>query len=251
MDESLYDGFDKRAHDFFAQLEASTSRESPQRMVLKRQFIAEVRRVLHLESSNVNKLRQSFNIAFLAYRSVKRRDGEAYIFHVLRGTLVLIWAFSQFRVFDLQLCYVMFQHDSYEETEDTWYSQALIRSLVRLGHGHSAATDVGHLTQSEEESDAEYMLRLLSLGGWRPLLVKIVDRTDNIWTLDKDDIERSKRKLHDTQLEFVKVEKRVTELVKVEVEAKRLEKDWLEVTSFLVGYLWYAVEVKKRKFGIE
>lgn len=251
MDESLYRGFDERAHAFFAQLRASTNRESPDRMVLKSQFIRETRRALPtLSSSNLNELRHSFNIAFFAYRKVKRRDGEAYIFHVLRGTLVLVWAFSRFSVFDLSCCHVLFQHDSYEETEDNWYSQVIIRSIVHLVLGRRVAVDVTHLTQEEAEADEAYAIRLLEEAGWRALLVKIVERTDNIWTLDEDDSERSKRKLHDTVTWFGKIAERLNELMTEEFEAGRLGEEWLKIASFLTGYLWYAVAEKKREFGI-
>ncbi len=251
MDESLYHGFDDRAHAFFKQLKASTNYAAPKRMALKRQFIAEVRRTLPLiSSSELNKLRQSFNIAFFAYHNVKRRDGEAYIFHVLRSTLVLIWAFGRFDVFDIRCCHVLFQHDSYEETDNTWYSQALIRSIVRLGLGSDVAIDVTHLTQEEGESDESYAIGLLTYAGWQALFAKIVERADNIWTLDKDDPERSKRKLCDTEEWFVKIENRLIELMTEEFKAGRLEESWLPVATFLIGYLWYAVAKKKREFGM-
>jgi hypothetical protein len=147
--------------------------------------------------------------------------------------------------------HVLFQHDTYEETEDTWYSQALIRSIVRFGLGSKVATDVTHLTQTKDESDEEYTLRLLSLGGWRAHLAKVVERTDNIWTLDKDDVERSRRKIRDTEKWFVKIEERLEELIQVEVKAGRLKEDWLRVVSFLTGYLWYAVAKKRREFNMQ
>jgi (p)ppGpp synthase/HD superfamily hydrolase len=250
MDESLYRGFDERAHAFFAQLKASTDRKSPNRMTLKRLFIAEVRRALpFLTESDFSALRRSFNIAFFAYYDVERRDGEAYIFHVVRSTLVLIWAFGRFKVFDLACCHVVFQHDSYEEANDTWFSQTLIRSIVRFRLGKEVATDVAHLTQEENESDTEYMVRLLTLAGWRSHLGKGVERTDNIWTLDKDDAERSKRKLRETREWFVRIEERLMEHIAAECEAGRLEQVWLEVARFLMGYLWYAVEIKEREFN--
>ena len=121
---------------------------------------------------------------------------------------------------------------------------------MRFGLGHKVAIDVSHLTQTKDESDEEYTIRFLTFGGWRVLLAKIVERTDNIWTLDKDDIERSRRKIHDTVTWFVKIQKRLEELIQGEVEAGRLSQDWITVVSFLIGYLWYAVREKKREFDV-
>ena len=248
--DNLYDRFDERARHFFAQLETGIDRTNPNKKELKRRFIAEVRRVLNLTSLDINELRQSFRIAHFAYRKILRRNGEAYIFHVIRSTLVLVWVCGEHRVFDIGCCHVLLQHDSYEETEDTWYAQTLIRSIVHLRLGNEVAQDVLHLTQTNGETDEEYLIGILTKAGWRALIAKIVERTDNVWTLDKNDPARSKRKLQDTARDFPKVFDRLIHLVQIEVGAGRLGKSWINVVQLLSGYLWYAVASKKHEFAL-
>jgi (p)ppGpp synthase/HD superfamily hydrolase len=250
MDESLYRGFDERARVFFEDLQTNVGRISPNRAVLKKRFTDEGRSVLHLGKRDVNELKKSFNVAFWAYRKVMRRDGEAYVFHPLRGALVMTWAQSMFGISDVTLIHIALLHDSYEETDTAWVSQAAIRSIVYLGQGSVVAQCVLHLTRTESESGEGYLFRLSTSKDWRALLAKVVDRIDNIWTLDAKDPERSWHKIRETETWFPRLEQVLKEILTEEQNAQRLNGKWFELVTFLFGYLRYAVAEKKREFGI-
>ena len=251
MGESLYHGFDHRAHVFFEQLKQMVGRESPDKRLLRKLFVGEVRRALKLESREVNDLRASFNAAFRAHYKDTRRNGEAYILHVVRAAVIGAWIMELFGVKDVKSLYITLLHDSDEETRSKRYLQLFIRVLVRLGLGNSVATSVRHLTQNEDEDDDVYLLRLITEANWYDLFVKLIERGDNIWTLVETEPEKSKRKILDTEVSFPTVARRLEELVGVEVEEGRLSQDWLKVVTFTVGYLWYAVAKKKREFNAE
>jgi GTP pyrophosphokinase len=219
-------------------------------VTLKKRFVEEVRKSLHLGATHTSDLRKSFNVAFWAYRNVKRRSGEAYVFHPMRGALVMAWIMSEYKIFDVSLLHDALLHDSYEETEDTWYSQLLIRTAIHLGPGSDVATDVLYLTKDEDESTESYYFRLLTCGQWRVLMVKFVDRIDNLWTISVDPSEKRARKIRETEIWFPRLGIELTRLVEREFEAGRLEDAWLEAVSFIKGYLWYAVGEKRKEFGI-
>jgi (p)ppGpp synthase/HD superfamily hydrolase len=246
MDESLYRGFDERAQSFFNALEGIIDITSPERPTLRKHLTDEVHRVLHLGKKDENELRKGFNIAFYAYRGIQRRSGEAYVFHVVRGVLIMTWALERHGVRDLGLLLTLFLHDAYEETDKQWYQQLLIRSLVNIRSGIRVGTGVHHLTRKEGESDEEYFLRLLACGDWRVILAKFVDRIDNLRTMGKESARRRNRKIEETEKWFHKLQGVLVDLLQKEFEAGRLEEEWLKVARFLIGYLWYTVAELKR-----
>lgn len=228
MDESLYRGFDERAQIFFTSLMTGIDPTSPPRALLKKRFIDEVKRVLTLSRDDTDRLRESFNLAFWAYRkTAPRSSGEAYVFHVVRGALVIAWVLSKHQLTDLALIHSFLLHDSYEETEDTWYSQLLVRSAVRFGPGSDIATDVYFLTKEDNESDESYFLRLLSCRRWRVLMVKFVDRIDNLWTIDAVSPDRRTRKIRETEVWFPQLAHELTSLITQEFEAGKSLKSGL------------------------
>lgn len=250
MDESLYRGFDNRARTFFAQLGTDIDVSKPNRAILKKRFVDEVRRVLHPAPRDISGLRQCFNVAYWAYRKVRRRSGEAFVFHPLRSSLLVAWMESLYGVSDIELLYTTLLHDSYEEFGNAWFAQATIRSAVYFGPGTEVATDVHHLSKKEDETSESYFFRLLTCGKWRVLLVKLVDRIDNIWTLDKKDPARSARKIRETEAWFPRIIHETKGLVVAEFESNGRSQNWLELISFVEGYLWYAVGEKKHEFNL-
>jgi (p)ppGpp synthase/HD superfamily hydrolase len=252
MDESLYRGFDGRAHAFFSIFPSLGSASAPRRSILKGIFISEVRALLHPSLREVNNLRKSFHTAFSAYQKKVRRSGEAFVFHPMRGSLVLAWAMKMFSVCDVTLLYRVLHHDSIEEA-DSWYEKLYIRSVIRITHDKEITTDVEHLTKHPGESDETYFFRILTCGRWQVILVKFVDRIDNIWTLttkNEADVEKSRRKIRETEVWFPRLGEELTALLTGEFVNGKLSQDWLRLAEFLRGYLAFAVKEKREELGM-
>jgi (p)ppGpp synthase/HD superfamily hydrolase len=153
-------------------------------------------------------------------------------------------------VSDIPLLHVALLHDSYEETEDTWYLQLIIRIFVHFGPGRETSTDVLHLSKQENESSDAYFARIIASGRWRVLIAKLVDRIDNLWTLSKKEPERSRAKILETVKWFPKITEELKRLLDIEIESGTLSHEWLLLARFIDGYLWYAVRIKQKEFDL-
>ncbi len=257
MDESLYRGFDERAHVFFTALMQRIDPVQPNREMLRNIFVGEASRCLPIARRDATRLEKAFNFTYRAHLHTPHRDsGEAYIFHLVRSSLVIVWAQQQCHVYDLETLVDDLLHDCVEEAGQQFYSKLLTRSRVRLDFGWKTARDVYTLTKHKEhgETNEAYDSRLATCEEWRPLAVKIGgDRTDNMWTIGGVSQERRTRKIQETVQRFPPIIERLTFLVEQEIARKRLwpPENWRTYVRFLTGYLWYAVAEKKREFSIE
>lgn len=256
MDESLYRGFDERAHVFFTTLMGRLDRTNPDQKALMRIFMSEVARCLPLPSRDTQRLEKAFNFTYRAHKSTPvRESGEAYIFHLVRSSLVIAWGQQHCGVYDLETIVDDLLHDCVEEAGKQFYSRLLTHSRVRLDFGWKTARDVYTLTKHKErgETNEEYNTRLATCDEWRPPAVKIGgDRTDNMWTIGGVSHERRTRKIRETEEWFPPIVDRLRFLVEREIAEKKLApaENWRTYVTFISGYLWYAVAMKKREFNI-
>lgn len=261
MDISLYRWFDDRANAFFVTLMTLVDRVNPDPKALWRIFIKEVTRCLPLTTHDVARLEKAFNFTFRAHRRTPLREsGEAYIFHLLRSSLVIAWAQQLCGVYDLNTLIDDLLHDCVEESKSEYhsslhaFSKLLTRSRVRLNFGWQTAKDVYTLTKHKEkgETNEAYCARLAASEEWRPLVVKIGgDRTDNMWTIGSVSKDRRDAKIRETELWFPSLVARLEFLIEQEIAHKRLApaENWRKFVAFITGYLWYAVAEKKREFN--
>lgn len=255
MDESLYHGFDERAHKFFKQLEQRVGRKDPHQHILRKQFLREIKRNLPLSPRDEIRLAKVFDFSFVSHRDTKPRDsGEAYIFHLVRASLVMTWVQSHCGVYDLEVIVNVLLHDCFEEDWETVMSRFLIRSRVAVRFGLNTASDVYALTKHKErgETNEAYCVRLAACLVWRVLAGKLVDRIDNMWTIGGVSPERRTKKILETEQWFLFICKRLIDLVDTEVDTGKLTPPlaWKAFAKFLVGYLWYAVDAKRIEFKL-
>ncbi len=263
MDESLYRGFDERAHLFFTVLMELVDHMNPDRKTLWDIFSKEVARCLPLTTRDMTRLERAFNFTYRAHRSTPIRDsGEAYIFHLIRSSLILVWAQQESGVYDLEMIIVDLLHDSVEEAKNAYhsslerYSRLLEHSRVRMNFGWQTARDVYTLTKHKEQGETSdlYCERLTISDEWRPLAVKAGgDRTDNMWTIGAVTPERRRNKIRETELWFPSIVERLTFLVEREIAHKGLApaENWRNFVKFITQYLWYAVAEKRQEFKKE
>jgi (p)ppGpp synthase/HD superfamily hydrolase len=260
MDESLYRGFDERAHVFFTALMERVDKVNPHRKTLWEIFSREVIRCLPLTKRDEQRLERAFNFTYRAHKNTPiRESGEAYIFHLVRSSLVIVWAQQECKVFDLEMIIVDLLHDSVEEAKSAYhsslerYSRLLEHSRVRLNFGWRTARDVYTLTKHKESGETSdmYCERLTISEEWRPLAVKVGgDRTDNMWTIDAVSPERRANKIRETKRWFPRIIERLNFLVEREIAHGRLAptENWRNFVKFIAGYLWYAVGKKDPTF---
>ncbi len=255
MDESLYRGFDERAHKFFTHLTRVVDTKHPSRVILRRHFMREVRRRLPLSTRDEIRLAKVFDFSFTEHDATKPRDsGEAYIFHLVRASLVMVWMQDLFKVYDLEVIVDVLLHDCFEEDWETAMSRLLIRSRVAVRFGLETASDVYALTKHKErgETNEEYCGRLGTTTKWRVIASKLVDRIDNMWTIDAVSEDRRFRKILETEMWFQFICQKLRGLIEDETRRKRLKPydRWQKFGEFLITYLWYAVDTKRRKYHL-
>jgi len=262
MDESLYRGFDDRAHLFFEAIMKRVDHRKPDRKVLSAIFCTEIERCLPLSRRDSGRLEKAFNFTYRAHlHTPLRESGEAYIFHLVRSSLVIAWAQSLCRVYDLNTLIDDLLHDCVEESKSEYhsslhgFSKLLTRSRVSLHFGWDTAKDVYTLTKHKEhgETSEAYCARLAISEEWRPLVVKIGgDRTDNMWTIGSVTPAQREGKIKETEIWFPQMISRLEILIDQEILHKRLTPayNWRQFLTFITEYLWYAVADKKREFNL-
>jgi (p)ppGpp synthase/HD superfamily hydrolase len=255
MDVSLYRGFDNRAHKFFKQLQSEVDQKDPDKDVLRRLVLRETKRCLPLNARDEIRLGKVFNFSFDEHKSTELRDsGEAYIFHLVRAMLIMVWAQQLFKVYDLEVIVDIILHDCFEEDWATVMSRFLIQSRVAVKFGLETASDVYSLTKHKErgETNEAYCLRVATSTAWRVVAGKIIDRTDNMWTIGAVSPERRRRKILETEQWFQFICKRLFELIDTETERGKLSPSeaWRGFAKFIVGYLWFAVDEKRCEYKI-
>ncbi len=252
MSKHNYGGFYKRAHNFFSQLFKKVDLQNPSQRVLRQHFITEVKKHLPLSASDEQRLKKAFNFSFKEHRLTQKRDsGEAYIFHPIRCTLVIVWAQALYGVYDLEVILDMLLHDCFEEAVGGIKVQLIVRSKVEMYFGHERAFDTLCLTKQKERCETNTMNfeRILRCGLWRVPFAKVVDRTDNVFTIGAVSSDRRERKLAETEHWFGAIGDKLHDLLEKETDSGRLKppRAWINLAEFLIGYLQYAVKEERGK----
>lgn len=195
-------------------------------------------------------LREVFDFSYDKHRHTRpRARGEAYFFHIVRGAIVVVRVQAKFGLHDLATVIDIILHDALEEAEESGHVYHDVLSEMKTVVGDERTFEVLCLSKRPGELAESYFNRLLK-AAWRVLIAKIVDRIDNIWTIEAMPDAKRKKKIRETEEWFGKIYVTLTHLLEREVDAGRESRGWLELARFLNGYLWYAVKDKKKVLGL-
>jgi (p)ppGpp synthase/HD superfamily hydrolase len=201
---------------------------------------------------------QWVRIAFiLSYRghlkAPHRAGGEAYIFHLIRVTVSLIRHQASLGIKDIRSIVVAILHDSVEDAHEGGTHPVVMAGKVFFHLDAGTLIDVSVITRRRGlgETREQFCARILETYQWRPLVVKLEDRPDNMDTLEwVKDHEKQRKKVLETELWFPRYRDRLLDLLEKEVALGRVGPAYLHLPALLYSDLMESVRREKLRLGM-
>lgn len=125
-----------------------------------------------LSNEEIERIELAYALAKYAHRAQDRKDGERYFEHPRR---VALWVIDGIGLYDASTIIAALLHDAYEDAP-----QYVTPFKVRVIGGEHAEFMIRLLSKVPKDG---YLERLLAYGDWKTLLVKAIDRYDNLSSL--------------------------------------------------------------------
>lgn len=130
-------------------------------------------------------INQAFLYANTAHYGQLRDDGSPYIYHPVRMVYILL---DEFNIYDAELIITLLLHDVKENSKFMF-----INATVALWFGLKNEHNMNKLSKTDKNKEI-YISGIAESGDWRIILAKLIDRLDNMQTLEK-----SKKPFQDKQ----------------------------------------------------
>lgn len=194
------------------------------------------------------KLHRAFNISYFGHMYTPlRQSGEAYIFHIVRASIRMMWRQEQLGINNLQALLYEVTHDCLEEAERSRRNRRLLES--KITRQLDAKTTYGTLTLTKHkergETNEEYFRRILKTEIWEVLWAKFEDRLDNIVTIHSMEKAKAITKIAETEYWFPQLKDRLKHLIEIEIKAGRLERSYRSLPNHLYQHL--VTELRRQK----
>lgn len=135
----------------------------------------------HHRGVDVNAIERAFDLGVAAHATQKRKSGEPYFVHPVRVATVL----AQLGL-DGAGVTASLLHDVVEDTETTVYdlTEEFGREVATIVDGVTKLGKVPYLSRQEQQAESFRKMLLAMSQDIRVLLVKLIDRLDNMRTLE-------------------------------------------------------------------
>lgn len=140
------------------------------------------------------KINQAFLYANTAHYGQIRNDGSPYIYHPVRMVYTLL---DVFHIYDAELIITLLLHD----VREVWKFM-FINATVTLWFGLKNERNMNTLTKTLENKK-KYAKNIEISGDWKIILAKLIDRLDNMQTLEGLDPEFQKKQAMETREIFI------------------------------------------------
>ncbi len=141
-------------------------------------LVAEVQR--HHPHAEIGGIERAFSLGVHAHQGQLRKSGEPYFVHPLRVARIL----AQLGLDDCSIVAALL-HDVVEDTELTVYdvTEQFGREVANIVDGVTKLGKVPYLSRQEQQAESFRKMLLAMSQDIRVLLVKLIDRLDNMRTL--------------------------------------------------------------------
>jgi GTP diphosphokinase / guanosine-3',5'-bis(diphosphate) 3'-diphosphatase len=145
----------------------------------RRALVEEVLR--HHRSADADAIERAFDLGVTAHTGQKRKSGEPYFVHPVRVATML----AQLGLDGAGVTAALL-HDVVEDTETTVYelTEAFGREVATIVDGVTKLGKVPYLSRQEQQAESFRKMLLAMSQDIRVLLVKLIDRLDNMRTLE-------------------------------------------------------------------
>ncbi len=205
----------------------------------------------HLANAGVE---MAFELTYWGHRGAPTRaSGEAYVFHPLRAAIVWIWYQLELGIRDHQVTQGILIHDTGEDAKKAGLNPKLVYTNIASYLGGDVAGDVYYNTKQKHlgETGEGFFRRLLRSGLWRPIVIRLIERTDNIQTLKSMPADKQVRKIKETKRWRKRLVHQLRHLLAIEVKAGHLDSKWLHLPTLLDHNLRTAVQIEEKRIRTE
>lgn len=129
----------------------------------------------HFTPTETLQINQAFLYANTAHYGQLRNDGSPYIYHPVRMVYILL---DVFHIYDAELIITLLLHD----VREVWKFM-FINATVTLWFGLKNERNMSMLTKTLENKK-KYAKNIEMSGDWKVVLAKLIDRLDNMQTLE-------------------------------------------------------------------
>lgn len=201
------------------------------------------------------RIAKALRIAFTIHQGMTRDEkvadkNIAYVIHCVRVALAACIRMRMHKVFSLDLVLIALCHDSIEDILKSKVNLAeLEKRLLTLGG--TVYEGVKTLSATDGELDEVYYTRMLLTVIVIALIVKVLDRIDNLQSLVyRKDEEHQRRKVWDSERQYRPLFARILYLVWEESLVGNLELGWYGLVLDLKEEFDEAVAAQKRRLGM-
>eukprot|EP00592_Proboscia_alata_P006614 CAMPEP_0194361158 /NCGR_PEP_ID=MMETSP0174-20130528/8725_1 /TAXON_ID=216777 /ORGANISM="Proboscia alata, Strain PI-D3" /LENGTH=1241 /DNA_ID=CAMNT_0039133213 /DNA_START=112 /DNA_END=3837 /DNA_ORIENTATION=- len=140
-------------------------------------------KVLYLGASNVAKIYESLQVAFLSHKGQQRKSGEPFIVHPVEVTMLL----ADLKM-DVECIIAGLLHDTVEDTDLTFDQvEAIFGKVVRnIVEGETKVSKLQTLAfadMADEQAENLRQMFMAMTNDYRIIIVKLADRLHNMRTL--------------------------------------------------------------------
>lgn len=148
----------------------------------------------YFSPSEIFKINLAYTFANIAHFGQKREDGTPYIYHPHRMVRTQI---DILQIYDSELCLANILHDVDEQSWLFLINSNTVGTWFGLKHKHN----ITMLTKTSENK-ATYLVAIRDCGDWRIITAKLIDRIDNMETLDGLSVDFQKKQGEETRKYF-------------------------------------------------
>ncbi len=216
-----------------------------------------LRTILMREQATLNSSHRSellveiaFDLAYWGHEDAPHRaSGEAYIFHLVRSGIKWIWCQRELDIRDDRVTQGVIVHDTTEDAKKAGLPPELVHTNITALLGVGVASDVYYNTKQKHEGENgnRFFRRLLTTEDWHPIVIRLIERSDNIETLESMPIDKQLRKIKETKRWREPLVERLNHLLKKQVKEGVLEPKWLRLPGYLDTYLINAIKTEEAR----
>lgn len=162
-----------------------------------------------------------------------RATGEPYFWHIHRSAMRAVTVFILLGIFDAKLLMILILHDTIEDARKAGFDPEVVRKAIAKLFLEEIVFGTMAITKHSGERSCSMLIRLALFFYWRSHIAKAFDREDNLDTLYGVPRELQLQKLAETEKYFPAVFNRAEAEIRIAVQAKRLEKNWLKLVPLL------------------
>lgn len=151
--------------------------------------VLEVKYFEHFTPTEISQINAAMFYAYTSHFGQMRQNGTPYIDHPIRMMKI---AMDRLGIYDTNLIITLILHDVDEESHFL-----LSNVVIGVWFGLKQKHNITMLTKTKENKET-YLLDIMLCEIWEIILSKLIDRTDNMETLDGLDAKFQQKQLDET-----------------------------------------------------